>query len=258
MIVDTNVLLGRWPFAPLKYDNVEGVLTLMDRAGIDKGVVTSLNSVFYYDCEIGNREVGEVCKQHPDRFIPLAVINPNLLLWKDHLKECIENYGVKGLKLHPDYHKFGLLEERAAEVMREAKRLMLPIYIQTSLLDMRHHPGYCLVSEVPISEVAQVVDRYPENTFIVGGGQWFMQRAVQLTKSVRRNKNLYIVTDGCGGPFDGLGTLVEQIDSSKLLFGTRTPILYAEAAKLVIDQSKISAADKENILGGNAAELLSL
>ncbi len=258
MIVDMNVLLGRWPFAPLKYDNVEGVLTLMDRAGIDKGVVTSLNSVFYYDCEIGNREVGEACKQYPDRFIPLAVINPNLLLWKDHLKECIEKYGVKGLKLHPDYHKFGLLEGRAAEVMREAKRLMLPVYIQTSLQDMRHHPGYCLVSEVPISEVAQVVDRHSENTFIVAGGQWFMQKAVQLVKSVRRNKNLYIVTDGCGGPFDGLGTLIEQTDSSKLLFGTRTPILYAEAAKLVIEQSKISAEDKENILGGKAAELLSL
>jgi len=258
MIVDMNVLLGRWPFAPLKYDNVEGVLTLMDRAGIDKGVVTSLSSVFYYDCEIGNREVGEACKQYPDRFIPLAVINPNLLLWKDHLKECIEKYGVKGLKLHPDYHKFGLLEAKTAEVMREAKRLMLPVYIQTSLLDMRHHPGYCLVPEVPISEVAQAVDRYSENTFIVGGGQWFMQRAMQLVNSVRKNKGLYIVTDGCGGPFDGLGTLVEQTGSSRLLFGTRTPILYAEASKLVIEQSKISAEDRGNILGGNAAELLSL
>jgi predicted TIM-barrel fold metal-dependent hydrolase len=258
MILDMNALLGRWPFAPLKYDNVDGILTLMDRAGIDKAVVTSLNSVFYYDCEIGNREVGEACKQYPDRFIPLAVINPNLLLWRDHLKECIEEYGIKGLKLHPDYHKFSLLERKTAEVMHEARRLELPVYIQTSLLDMRHHPGYCLVSEVPISEVAQAVDRYSENTFIVGGGQWFMQKAVQLVNSVRKNKSLYIVTDGCGGPFDGLGTLVEQIGSSRLLFGTRIPILYAEASKLVIEQSEISAEDREKILGGNAAKLLSL
>jgi predicted TIM-barrel fold metal-dependent hydrolase len=258
MIVDINVLLGRWPFAPLKYDNVEGVLTLMDRAGIDRGIVTSLNSVFYYDCEIGNREVGEACKQYPDRFVPLAVINPNLLLWKDHLEECIEEYGVKGLKLHPDYHKFSLLEDKTARVMREARRLRLPVYIQTSLLDMRHHPGYCFVSEVPISEVAQAVDRYSENTFIVGGGQWFMRRARQLFNSVRKNQSFYIVTDGLGGPFDGLGELAEQIGSSRLLFGTRIPILYAEASKLVVEQSKISAEDREKILGGNAAELLSL
>ena len=28
MILDVNVLLGRWPFAPIQYDTVEGVLEL--------------------------------------------------------------------------------------------------------------------------------------------------------------------------------------------------------------------------------------
>jgi len=42
MILDIKVLLGRWPFMPLKY---EGVLTLTDRDGIDKAVVASLNGV---------------------------------------------------------------------------------------------------------------------------------------------------------------------------------------------------------------------
>ncbi len=85
-----------------------------------------------------------------------------------------------------------------------------------------------------------------------------MQKALQLTKSVRKSKNLYIVTDGCGGPFDGLGLLVEQTGSSRLLFGTRIPILYAEASKLVIEQTEISGEDREKILGGNTAKLLSL
>jgi predicted TIM-barrel fold metal-dependent hydrolase len=85
-----------------------------------------------------------------------------------------------------------------------------------------------------------------------------MQKAIQLVNSVRRNKKLYIVTDGCGGPFDGLGGLVERTGSSRLLFGTRIPILHAEASKLVIEQSKINTADREKILGGNAADLLSL
>jgi len=258
MIVDVNVLLGRWPFMPLKYEGVEGVLTLMDRAGIDKAVVTSLNSVFYYDYEIGNREVGEVCKQHPDRFIPFAVINPNFYLWKDHLKECVERYGVKGIKFHADYHKFSLLAEETSEVMGEARKLKLPVYIQTSLLDMRHHPGYCFVLEVPTLEVAQAVERYSENTFIVGGGKHFSSVVQQLLKYAPKSENFYVVTDGLGGPFDGVGGLVKQIGSLRILFGTRTPILYAEALKLMVEQSKICDEDKEKILGGNAAELLSL
>jgi len=35
-------------------------------------------------------------------------------------------------------------------------------------------------------------------------------------------------------------------------------ILYSEASKLMIDQSKIGEEDKEKILGGNAAALLGL
>jgi len=258
MILDINVLLGRWPFMPSKYEGVEGVLTLMDRADVEKAVVTSLNSVFYYDYEIGNREVGEACKQHLDRLIPFAVINPNFYLWKNHLEECIKKYGAKGIKLHPDYHKFTLLAEETSQVMDEARKLRLPVYIQTSLLDMRHHPGYCFVPEVPILEVAQAVERYRENAFIVGGGKHFNYAVQQLLKYAPKSENFYIATDGLGGPFDGLGGLVKQIGSSRLLFGSRTPLLYAEASKLMIEQSKISDEDKEKILGGNAAELFSL
>jgi len=258
MIVDINVLLGRWPFMPLKYEDAEGIITLMDRAGIDKAVVTSLNSVFYYDYEVGNREVGEACRQHPDRFIPFAVINPNFLNWKDHLQECVDKYEVKGIKLHADYHKFSLLAEETSRVMEETRKLKLPVYIQTSLLDMRHHPGYCFVLEVPILEVAQAVERYSKNTFIIGGGKHFSNVVQQLLKYAPESENFYVATDGLGGPFDGVGGLVKQIGSSRLLFGTRTPILYAEALKLMIEQSKISLEDKEKILGGNAAKLLSL
>jgi len=258
MIIDINVLLGRWPFMPMKYEGAEGVLTLMDRAGIDRAVITSLNSAFYYDYDIGNRETGEAFKQHPDRFIPFMVVNPNFPQWKDRLKECMERHGVKGIKLHPDHHKFSLLAEGAANLMDEARRLQLPVYIQTSLLDMRHHPGYCFVPEVPILEVAQAVERYPENTFIVGGGKHFSGSVQQLLKYAPNGNNYYIATDGLGGPFDCFERLVKQIASSRILFGTRTPILYAEALKLMIERSRISAEDKEKILGGNAAALLFL
>jgi predicted TIM-barrel fold metal-dependent hydrolase len=257
-ILDINVLLGRWPFMPLKYDNVAGVLTLMDRAGIDKGVVTSLNSVFYYDYEIGNREVGDACQQYPDRFIPFAVINPNFCSWQEHLRECIDEYGIRGIKLHPDYHKFSLLRERASEVMQEARELDLPVYIQTSLLDLRHHPGYCFVAETPISEVATLVSRYWRNTFIIAGGKHFQTRVRELINSAGKRQNFFLATDGIGGPFDGLGPLAEQIGSSRLLFGTRIPILYAEASKLLLEQSKISPEDKSRIMGANATEILGL
>ncbi len=166
MIVDMNVYVGRWPFAPLGYESAEDVLRLMDRAGIDRAVLTSFDSVFYYDAEIGNRDVGKACQRHPDRLVPFAVVNPNLLGWRRHLAECVDQYGIRGIRLHPDYHKFSLvpdhvLGDEIAGVMDEAEARKLPVQIQTSLLDVRHHPGYCYVPEVTMADVAQALRRYP-------------------------------------------------------------------------------------------------
>ena len=265
MILDLNVFLGRWPFAPLKYETAGDILGLMDRAGIDRAVVTSLNSVFYYDAEIGNREVGEACKRHSDRLVPFATINPNLPRWKEHLDECVERYGVKGIKLHPDYHKYSLVSGPRAlddipSLLEQAARLDFPVYLQTSLFDLRHHPGYCLVLEAPMADIGQAIERYSKNSFIVGGGRWFGSRVRELLKQLGPDgpRNFAIATDGVGGTWEGVKALVDQIGSARILFSSRTPILYSEASKEMVEQSEITSQDKANILGENAARLLKL
>jgi predicted TIM-barrel fold metal-dependent hydrolase len=265
MIVDANAYIGRWPFAPLGYESAEDVLRLMDRAGIDQAVLTSLNSVFYWDAEIGNREVGAAALAHPDRFIPSCVININLLGWREHLAECAERYGIRAIKLHPDYHKFSLLPDvvigdEIEKLMEEARSRSLPVHIQTSLIDLRHHPGYCFVPEVSIPDVVQALRRYKENRFVIGGGLWFMTRAQDLINQATPFgiENFWIATDGLQGPFDGVTGLVKQIGAERFVFGSRTPILYSEASKDVVEQSDLSAEEKQAIFSRNAAGLLGL
>jgi len=263
MIIDVNALLGRWPFYTLRYEGVEGIVALMDRAGIDKAVVTSMDSVYRVDYETGNREVAEACKQYPDRFIPFAVINPIFTLWKEHLKTCVKEFGAKGIKLHPDYHKYGLLGEEIRRLMEEAKDYALPVYVQTSLIDhrnlSRYRPFYCNVDETPARDVASLIRMYLENKIIVGFAQRGGDKAIELLKQVQESKNLYIETSVMdAAPFDAIEETVKAYGSSRLLFGTRMPLLIPEAAKAVIEKSKIAKEDKEKILGRNAAELLSI
>ena len=265
MILDMNVYLGRWPFGPLGYESADDLLRLMDRAGVERAAISSLNSIFYYDAEIGNREVGAAAKAHPDRFIPFAVVNPNLLGWRDHLAECVERFGIRGIKLHADYHKFSLVPsdsigDEMDKLMADARAHRLATFVQTSLFDMRHHPGYCYVPEVPISAVVEALARYKENHFVVGGGLWFRARSQELVSQARHAgvANYSIATDGIGGYYDGIAWIVKQAGAERFVYSSRSPILYTEAAKEVIETSELADAEKAAILGGNAARLLGL
>lgn len=268
LVLDINALVGRWPFWRLKYEGFKGVLSLMDRAGIDKAAVTSLDSVFHLNYQNGNDEVAEISRLHPERFIPFVVINPVFPLWKEHLNAYIKEYKAAGVKLHPDHHKYSLLGREVADVMKEARKLGLPVYIQTSIWDMRHHPGYCIVMETPILEVASAIKAYPENKIIVGGAKHFFARVRELLQHGPESRNFYIETSGLGffarergsgetlSLVNSIEWLTEAVGSSRLLFGTRMPILIPEAGKSLIEKSKISGDDKERILGKNAEELL--
>ena len=91
----------------------------------------------------------------------------------------------------------------------------------------------------------------------MAGAKHFYTRVLELVERVPDGA-FYLVTDGLGGPFDGLGDLVDRVGAARLLFGTQTLLLVAEAARDVVQQSLIGAEEKRRILGGNAAELLGL
>jgi len=59
LIIDSNAYIGHWPFRRLRYNTADGIIELMDRCGIDKAVVGSINSVFYKNYQAGNEELVE-------------------------------------------------------------------------------------------------------------------------------------------------------------------------------------------------------
>ena len=104
MIIDVNAYLGHWPFRQLRHNTASGLLKLMDKNGIDKAIVSSINAIFYKNCHSGNEELAAETKAHRDRLIPFATLNPEYPGWEDDLKHCHEDFGMTGLRLLPHYH----------------------------------------------------------------------------------------------------------------------------------------------------------
>jgi len=86
----------------------ERLIALMDDAGIDLTVICMVDDagVPQLKPEIAqkaNKIVGDIAERYPRRVMALAGVDPRRAEAPDMLKQCFEEFGVKGLKYHPDY-----------------------------------------------------------------------------------------------------------------------------------------------------------
>ena len=67
----------------------------VDNSGIEGATVEKVQEI--------NKRVGNIAKKFPDRVLALAGVDPRRPEALDMLKECFEEYGMKGLKYHCDH-----------------------------------------------------------------------------------------------------------------------------------------------------------
>jgi predicted TIM-barrel fold metal-dependent hydrolase len=110
----------------------EKLIKRMDAAEID---ITAFNVVdnsslrgFTYDViKDLNKKVGSIAKQFPDRFIAFAGVDPRRPEAPDLLRRCLEEFGMKGLKLHPDdgYYPNSPETYRLLSILQEGGAVLL-------------------------------------------------------------------------------------------------------------------------------------
>ena len=86
----------------------ERLITLMDDAGIDLTVICMVDDAGVPQlksemAQKANKIVGNIAGRYPDRVMALAGVDPRRPEAPDMLRQCFEEFGVKGLKYHPDY-----------------------------------------------------------------------------------------------------------------------------------------------------------
>jgi len=86
----------------------ERLIALMDEAGIDVTVICMVDNagvphLTQERIQKANGIVADVARRYPDRVMALAGVDPRRPEAPDMLRRCFEEFGVKGLKYHPDY-----------------------------------------------------------------------------------------------------------------------------------------------------------
>lgn len=274
MIVETNAYIGHWPVRQLKYNTASGLLELMDRKKIDKAIVSSTHSIFYRNSHQGNLELVEEIKGLEDRFIPFATLNPNYPGWKSDLKQCVEELGMKGLRLHPYYHDYPMGDGKCRELINEATKYGLPISVSIAMEDQRQRHWLIKLPQVDApdganTQIINAIKSSPEATFILltmgysGFRGYDYQRILQETEpkacpeqSRRKGKLFFAITNLRLTPDEEGAKQMREIGIKRVVFASQIPFKYPEVSFLRVESLPLSSEEKEKIYSRNIMELL--
>jgi uncharacterized protein len=122
----------------------------MDAAGIDLTVALVMDRWDEFPDEAtvlaANRTCADWVKKNPTRFISFAGVDPRRQNAPDMLRRCVEEYGMRGLKWHPDLGFYPNSPE-SYRLLAVAQELSVPLLTHTGPLppEMRSkyvHPQY--------------------------------------------------------------------------------------------------------------------
>jgi len=248
-IIDLSAYFGIWPHWPIKATTWESITAIMDKEGIDQAVIASTRSIFT-SCRDGNREASQLVHDANGRFQAFAVINPVRedeacdLLTKAHQD------GMKGFRLFPQHHQYHLDDDPVLNsVLALGQDLGMALVIPIRMI---LHWG---LPQLDVREINTVAKNFPKLNIIISGVNYGEFR--EALAVMRRYENVGFETS-CMQMVNGIEILVNKVGAERVYLGTGLPLMYPKPGIYKILKAQIGERERELILGGNAARLLSI
>lgn len=258
MIIDANAYLGPFAFRQLRHNTAEGLLKLMDTQGIDKACVSSAAAITYRNVQSGNEELAAAVRGHRDRLIPLAVINPSYAGWQDDLAICREEFAMPGLRLYPKWHNYALADACCLELIDAATERGMPISIPFRVEDYRQRSWLCDVKDLTPAEIVPLVKAKPRARFILLNGAGYAASPLGAAKNGLPANYWIEISRLTAVMGNEIAQLIDVLGAQRVVFGTGMPFNTPDPALVKIEVLDLSSADRQKILGANAAQLLGL
>lgn len=280
MLHSINVRCGFRDLENIFDGSAERILAEMDEAGIDKSVLLALDADFTYRTGTAftayNDYVGGLIRQHPDRIIGFAGIDPRrgkaAII---ELERCIEGMGFRGVKLWP-LTGFYPDDEAFYPFYQRAEQLGAVILCHTG---SGPPPTYMKFNRpVYLDKVA--VDFPGIKIIMAHVGHPWVEEALSMAY---KNPNVYVDISAWQLSFSKVPLALSQCLAmakashghvEKILFGSDWPLFtevmsqkeWVETIKSLeqppplqlMGLPEITEEDKQMILGGNAAKVLGL
>jgi hypothetical protein len=248
MITDLNLFAGNWPFYEIPASDLNGILNTMDNYGIEKGLISPIEAIFYRAPDSANKNLSKSLT-HPDKLLFCPVLNPMFPSWEKELESNITEDNAKAVRAFPSYHGYNLDCEEMSAFCEKMSETGLPLIIHLKIEDLRNQHPLMRVPNLDIKPVIELAEKHKNLKLIIAGAS-FPELNLHSDK-IKDLPNLFADISW----LEGVGRIEKIVAkglSGKLLFGSQAPLFYMKSAIMKIENSDIPPEEKEKIFKHNA------
>lgn len=214
----------------------EEFIALMETYNIERAIVSDVN----------NENISNAVKRYPNKLIGIVWVDPRSKNALDLTKLYIEEYGFRGIKLHPLLHMFMPNSKKVHRILDLAQELEVPVFIHSG------HPPTSLPWQ--IEDLAKQFPSVPIVMVHMGhGNAFYIQGAIEIAE---RCENIYLETSGM--PMSAKIAEAYNTVPDRILFGTDLPCHHPAVEILKILASGLPESALKNIFYENAKRLMGL
>ncbi|SIO22338.1 hypothetical protein SAMN05444166_3081 [Singulisphaera sp. GP187] len=253
-IIDANVNLSRWPTRRVPHDDPARLVATLSGQGVVEAWAGSYDGLLHKDLASVNARLAHECRaQSGIRLVPFGSVNPAQPDWEEDLRRCVEEHGMPGIRLHPNYHGYALDHPAFAQLLALAtkRNLVVALCLQMEDERMMHHAFR--VAPVNPAPLVAVIETIPGIRLLLLNSLSVI-RGPALQKVVRAGDVSVDLSsrEGAGG----VASLLEEVPVDRVLFGSHAPYLYFESALLKLKESDLTPAQLRAIQEQNARQLI--
>ena len=242
--LDLNCFSGNWPFHKVRYNTVEKLIQRHRRCGIEGGIISSCEAIFYqdpYEAELSlSKELAGTGYYHA------MTLNPTLPAWKDDLRRCVEVLGIKAVRLVPGYHGYLLTDDVINQVISATQEYKLPLLLTLRTEDDRT-TWMLKPRPIPIDEVKAFLESHQDTPTLLANIR--LNEIAALTDLFAARNNLFADTSGFMRGLFPVDTAYPLVNG-QLVFGSAAPRNEIQSIKITVDTSLLTDSQKDTVYAG--------
>lgn len=255
-IVDTHVYLSRWPFRRMDCDETPQLVSMLRRHGVVQAWAGTFDALLCKNLSKANERLARDCQEHgKDLLLPFGAINPKLPDWEEDLRRCHEQFRMKGVRVHPNYHNYTLRDPDFVRLFRAAAERGVIVQMAAWMEDERTQNPLMQVRIVDASPLAALLEQAPAGRVMVlnaGISATPLASTLALFRKFDRVAFDFAMLEGMAH----LPELIRLLGVERVALGSYSPMFYFESAALKLREGALPAAQVQAVLAGNARRLL--